>query len=285
MAWKCLPFLGMLLFASCSSQVPQSAIPGPPPVAAGLPAVPSLGPNNAGPEFKRFIAVRHELLVETAESELPKAWQSIQDFCGTVPCEITASSICQKSHDSPPSATLSLRIAPEQITPLMKRLEAVGSILEHKTESADETAAVIDVEAKIKNLTGLRDRLRKMLGSPNAGLRDILEVDRELSTVQSELDGLQTTRKALANETEKVSVAISFCVRKSVAETGAFAPVAAAWCSLGHVFAESIASAVVFAVAAIPWLVLFIPALWLCVKALERCEEKSNHSPSSFSNP
>ena len=159
----------------------------------------------------------------------------------------------------------------------MKRLEAVGSIVEHKTVSADETAAVIDVEAKIKNLTGLRDRLRKMLDSTtNAGFKDIVEVDRELTKAKSELDSLQTTRKALANETEKVSVAITFSARESLAR-----PESLRRCrppgTAGPSPCRKCRVAIVFAVWAIPWLVLFIPALWLSVKAFGKMRgEKSN---------
>ena len=109
-------------------------------------------PGNAGAEVRRFIAVRHELLVEAAERELPKAWESVEEFCRATRCDIVASSIRQKTSDSPPSATLSLRIVPDQVIPLMERIEAVGKIVEHKTESVDETAAVIDAEAKLKNL-------------------------------------------------------------------------------------------------------------------------------------
>jgi len=267
--WPLLVLAYMPLFASCTSQAP-SAMPG----ASFAAAAPAPKPGDAGPEFRRFIAVRHELLVETAEDELPEAWESIGDFCRTIPCDIVASSIRQKTYDSPPSATLSLRIVPEQIKQLMEQIEAVGIILEHKTENTDETAAVIDVEAKIKNLTELRDRLRKMLGSADAGVKDIVEVERELSRAQSELDSLQTTRKALANQTEKVAVSISFSARKSLTGTGTFAPIVTAWYSMGDVLAGSVATAMVFVVAAIPWLLLFIPTLWLCIKALRKLRGK-----------
>jgi hypothetical protein len=254
--------IGVLLLSGCASQVPNASPPG------SAPAAPNAAepPGNAGAEVRRFIAVRHELLVEAAESQLPKAWESVEDFCRVTHCDIVASSIHQKTSDSPPSATLSLRIVPDQINHLMERIEAVGKIVEHKTESVDETAAVIDVEAKVKNLTELRDRLRKMLGTANASVKDIVEVEQELSKTQSELDSLQAKRKALANETQKVSVSISFCASKSIAETGTFAPVVTAWYSLGHIFADSVAAAIVFVVAAIPWLVLLTPSFWLLIK-------------------
>ena len=117
-----------------------------------------------------------------------------------------------------------------------------------------------------------------MLGTANAGVKDIVEVEQGLSKTQSELDSLQATRKVLANETEKVSVNISFCASKSMAETGTFAPVVTAWYSLGHVFAESVAAAVVFVVGAIPWLVLLPPGLWLLLKAWRMCAGKRETS-------
>jgi hypothetical protein len=252
----------VFLLSGCTSQVPNASSRG---SALPSPDAPE-PPGNAGAEARRFTAMHHELLVEAAESELPKAWKSIEDFCRANRCDIVASSIRQKTSDSPPSATLSLRIVPDQVNRLMERIEAVGKIVERKTESLDKTAAVIDVEAKLKNLTELRDRLRKMLGTANASVKEIVEVEQELCKTQSELDALQATRKALANETEKVSVNISFCASKSIAETGTFAPVVTAWYSLGRVFADNVAAAVVFAVGAIPWLVLLIPGFWLLIR-------------------
>ncbi len=260
----------VLLLSGCSSQVPSASPPGSASPAADAPKPPGI----AESDVPRFIAVRHELVVEAAEDELPKAWESVEDFCRATHCDIVASSIRQKTSDSPPSATLSLRMVPNQINHLMERIEAVGKIVEHKTERVDETAAVIDVEAKLKNLTELRDRLRKMLGTANANVKDIVEVERELSQTQSELDSLQTTRKALANETEKVAVNISFCASQSIAETGTFAPIVTAWYSLGHVLAESVAAAIVFVVAAIPWLVLLVPSLWLLLKVWRKLRGK-----------
>lgn len=168
------------------------------------------------------------------------------------------------------SSTLSLRVAPEDAKQLFEQLGKVAKILEHRTESEDRTSTVIEVEAKIRNLTGLRDRLRQMLASPNGSLKDVVEVERELSKTQSELDSFQMRRKVLADETEKVFVDISFRSRKSVAETGAFAPIATAWQEAGHVLAASMAFAITFAVAVVPWLVLFIPTPWLLIKGIQR---------------
>ncbi len=269
-------FVCLLLMVSCAKAErerygePSDSMP-----THSAPA-PAASPEGTNPsvESQRFIAMRHSVLLEAAETELPKAWESVGDFCRSIRCEILSSSIRQKTYDSPPTAALSLRIAPEDVKLLFEQIGKVGKILEHRTESEDKTSTVIDVEAKLRNLTELRDRLRQMLASPKGSLKDIVEVERELSRAQSELDSLQMRRKALANETEKVSVDVSFRSRKSVAETGAFAPISTAWREAGHVLAESIAFAITFVVAIVPWLVLFIPTLWILAKGFKKLRGK-----------
>ena len=149
--WPLLVLICMLLFASCR-ETSYSAMPG----ASFAAAAPAPKPDNAGPEFRRFIAVRHELLVETAEDELPEAWASIGDFCRDDPLRHRG---FQHSPEDVRFAALCHVVVADrsrQVKQLMEQIEAVGIILEHKTESTDETAAVIDVEAKLKNLTELR---------------------------------------------------------------------------------------------------------------------------------
>ena len=87
--------------------------------------------------------------------------------------------------------------------------------------------------------------------------------------------------KALANQTEKVSVSISFSARKSLTGTGTFAPIVTAWYSIGDVSAGSIAAAMVFVVAAIPWLLLLTPTLWLWSRRLEVAWETLVHRPAN----
>jgi len=76
----------------------------------------------------------------------------------------------------------------------------------HATESEDKTTAVLDTEARIKNLTGFRDSLRMMMAKSSASVKDLVEIQEQLTEVQSQLDSETAQRKILANETEKVAV-------------------------------------------------------------------------------
>jgi len=226
---------------------------------------------------KRYIAMRHHLLVETSEAELPKAWESVNEFCRSIGCDIVESSISKKNQNTPPSGSLVVRVVPKNLKSLLDHIGKVSNIVTHMTESEDKTATVIDVEAKIKNLTELRNRLRNMLATRTGTLKDVVEVERELSRAQSELDSLVARRKALANETDKIAVTIEFRSKQSIAETGAFAPVVSAWHEIGHVFASSIAIIITFTVAIVPWLILIVLGFWIVFRLLRRVFRKRAH--------
>ena len=68
-------------------------------------------------------------------------------------------------------------------------------MIQHGRDIEDKTNQVVDTDARIKNLTSLRDRLRSMLDDKTAKFKDIIEVERELANTQSELDGLNSMRK------------------------------------------------------------------------------------------
>ena len=109
----------------------------------------------------RFTAVRHKLEIVSNEGDLPKAWESVINFCGSIQCEIIASSITARTPESSPSGSIALRVAPQDFPRLIAQAEKQGNIVQHTTETEDKTSAVVDTEAKIKNLNTYRDSLRR----------------------------------------------------------------------------------------------------------------------------
>jgi hypothetical protein len=108
------------------------------------------------------------------------------------------------------------------------------------------------------------------LAKSPASVKDLVELERELSDVQTQLDSISTRRKVLANETEKVAVQIDFRAKPSITNTGAFAPIANAFRESGSVLSESLGTLITFIFAIIPWLVLIIPAIWIIAKLLRK---------------
>jgi Domain of unknown function (DUF4349) len=105
------------------------------------------------------------------------------------------SSVTARTRESLPSAAVTVRVAPEDTQKLMGQVEKQGSIVQHTTESEDKTSAVVDTDAKIKNLTGFRDHLRTMFTKPSATVKDSVEIQQQLTEVQSQLDSQTAQRK------------------------------------------------------------------------------------------
>ena len=162
---------------------------------------------------------------------------------------------------------------PRNVAIFLSGLAKNGEVMQHSRDSEDKTNQVVDADARISNLTNLRDRLRLMLSDKTAKFKDIIEVERELANTQSELDSMTSTRKILALETDLVAVTIDFTAVQGITEQGFFAPVLRAFQSAGQVFMESIATVITFVMAAIPWLLIGIPIVWL----VRRYWVKLNH--------
>jgi hypothetical protein len=227
---------------------------------------------------QRFIAERDKLEIIATESELEKSWESTIIFCATIQCEVISSSITTPTGNSVPAGDVSLRVAPEDLKKLWALLDKLGKITQHTTEREDKTIVVVDTEAKIKNLTSFRDSLRAMLAKPSATVRDLVEVQKQLTDTQSELDAETTQRKILANETEKVAVEISFRIEGPSGSVGGFALIWNALRESGSVLGDSTASLITTIVAVIPWLMLILPAFWLLAKVWGRLKLRRNRT-------
>ena len=167
---------------------------------------------------------------------------------------------------NPPSASLSARIPPRNVSIFLSGLAKNGEVLQHSRESENKTVQVVDADARIKNLTDLRGRLRLLLNDKTAKLKDIVDVERELANTQSELDSMASVRKMLALETDLVAVNIDFTAAQGITEQGFVAPVSRALQDAGRVLMESFGQVITFIMGAIPWLLISFPIIWLMRK-------------------
>jgi hypothetical protein len=225
---------------------------------------------------QRYIAERHKLEIIAPESDLQKSWESTVAYCGTLQCEVVSSSITTRAGDSMPSGIISLRVAPDDLKRLLASVEKLGKIVQHTTEREDKTIVVVDTEAKIKNLTSFRDNLRAMLSKPAATVKDLVEIQKQLTDTQSELDSETAQRKILSNETEKIAVEVTFRVERPSGNARGFAQIWNALGESGSILADSTASLITTIVAIIPWLILIVPAVWLLAKVWKSLKLRRN---------
>lgn len=223
-------------------------------------------PNNNSNSVKKYIALRHHLQIETPAKQMQATFDAAIKHCEMLNCEILSANYNKETPYNPPSASLSARVPPRNVAIFLDGLAKSGEVLQHGRDSEDKTNQVVDTDARIKNLTELRDRLRLMLTDKSAKFKDIIEVERELANTQSQLDSMLSMRKILSQETDLVAVNINFSAAQGITEQGFFAPVARAFKNAGSVMMESFGAVITFVMGAIPWLLIGIPVLWLIRK-------------------
>lgn len=280
-----LVFILQLLLASCGQQSSSSASDASPDMASRAAAPAPMGkvamdmqggaeqnlteisePTNSANVVRKYIALRHHLQIETPSEQMQASFDSAVKHCQALNCELLSANYNKETPYNPPSASLSARVPPRNVAIFLDGLAKNGEVLQHGRDSEDKTNQVVDTDARIKNLTELRDRLRLMLTDKSAKFKDIIEVERELANTQSQLDSLLGMRKILSQETDLVAVNINFSAAQGITEQGFFAPVARALKNAGRVMMESFGSVITFVMSTIPWLLIGIPVLWLIRK-------------------
>lgn len=222
----------------------------------------------------RFVAVRHKLEILESSVGLANSIEAVATFCGTIQCEVLSSTVTNETAALSPSGNITARVAPQDFNKFLDFVGKQGKIGQHSTESEDKTAAVVDVEARLKNQTDFRDSLRRMLTKPGVSVADLLQIQEKLAQVLAELDSEATQRKILADETEKVYVEIAFRSEQRAVSGGAFASVGEALRDSTSVLGDSLAALITAVAAIIPWLIVIVPGLWFLMKATRRFRER-----------
>lgn len=173
-----------------------------------------------------------------------------------------------------------MRVAPDDLQNLVNQVQRVGKIARHTSERQDETTSVVNTDAKIKNLTAFRDNLRAMLAKPNLTVDNLVEINKQLTDTQADLDSETAQRKILENETEKIAVDISFQVQPNGPSTGIFADIWSALADAGATLLDSVATLVTVVIFLVPWILLLFVVVWLAAKIRRRSRGRRTPTPS-----
>ena len=90
---------------------------------------------------------------------------------------------------------ITIRVPAEKLETLSANLEKLGVKKSENYSTSDITAQYQDTANRIKNLEVRRERLRELMGRETEDVKDILEVDRELTRVQTDIDNYTSTQR------------------------------------------------------------------------------------------
>lgn len=151
-------------------------------------------------------------------------------------------------------AELTVRVPAEKLTTTISSLASIGTVENTTISSADVSAQVTDVAARVEALKVSVTRLETLMAQATT-TAELLEAESTLTQRQSDLESLQAVRDQLADQVAMSTLTISLTTTPAspvLAPSGFWGGLSAGWDAL-----TTTLNAVVVAIgAALPWLAL-----------------------------
>ena len=168
---------------------------------AGIAGRPDIESAQAGPRIVRTAMLR---IVSTDFSGVRAAIDRILQSSGGFVGSITAF--------DRPGATRSirgeLRIPSVRFDAALGALRGLGRVTEDSQNAEDVTSTVVDLDVRISNARATEKRLSDVLQNRTGRLSDVLEVEREIMRVRTEIEQMESQHKQLDSRIEYATLTI-----------------------------------------------------------------------------
>lgn len=95
------------------------------------------------------------------------------------------------------SAQLVVRLPPASLDGLITKLEELGVITEKQISAEDVGKKLFDQEIALANRTATLARLRQLIETPNLKMTEVLEIEREMARLRSEIESIKGENRYL----------------------------------------------------------------------------------------
>lgn len=223
----------------------------------------------AGPAPILYLAYTYAVGIELPGERLPAVMDAHVQAC-----EAAGPRLCQligSNRSGDPEAYLegyvSLRAEPQWLSNFMAGLEtqadeAGGRIQSQSRNSEDLTRQIVDTQARLDALTTLRGRLQQLLRSRPGRLSDLLEVERELARVQTEIDSIQSSLAVMRTRVAMSELTLSYRSAPRPVGSDTFEPLRQAFAGFLGVVVSGFAVILYIIAGLIPLLAVVIPITW-----------------------
>lgn len=108
---------------------------------------------------------------------------------------------------------LTARVPAEKFRDAMERIGEHGDVLDRSWEAQDVTDQVRDLDIRLRNAEGLRDRLEALLDEVET-VEEALEIERELERITLEIERIRGQRQSFEDRISYSTIQISFRSRR-----------------------------------------------------------------------
>jgi hypothetical protein len=244
--------------------------PAPPPPAP--PSGPDAAPQSDNQaDAEAMLAYRYGASIELPARNVRPVMTAHEEACraaGPATCQILSANVSESGPDYV-YGSLSLRAEPAWLATFRGGLEgdaegAEGRVIGATVYAEDLTRYIVDTDARLRAQRVLRERLERLLETEQGDdVGDLLAVERELARVQGEIDSATSQLEVMRNRVEMSILDLNYQSQAVPLSRNAFTPLSRALDDFFLVLSESGGALVRFVAAALPWMLLVAPILWL----------------------
>lgn len=108
------------------------------------------------------------------------------------------------------SGDIVFKIQPKDMGLILSDIKKLGEVESQHVSAEDVTEQYVDLQARLKNLLLVRDRLTKILNERARDVKDILSIERELSRLGGDIESLEGRIKYLDRQVDLSTVTVYF---------------------------------------------------------------------------
>jgi hypothetical protein len=105
-------------------------------------------------------------------------------------------------------AQITIRIPRGKFDDVLKSIEKLGDVVHRSITAQDVTDEYVDLEIRLKNARAIRDRLAALLDK--AGVKEAIEIQKELGRVTEEIERMEGRLKLLKDKIAFSTITVSF---------------------------------------------------------------------------
>lgn len=165
-----------------------------------------------------------------------------------------------------------LRVPAERVETAVAELGELGELRAETLSSQDVTRQYLDTETRLRVLRETDARLRRILADRTGDLADVLQVERELSRVVTDIERLEGQQRFWDEQVDLATIHVTLLAPSPVVEAGWFDPVREAFGASLGVLARSAALLITALAAALPFAAVVL-AGWLVWRVARRPDE------------
>jgi len=183
----------------------------------------------------------------------------------------------QRSSSGSRTGQVTLRIPSMAFKVAGSKIRSIGKVLSERTNVEDVTKAYMDLETRLQVKREALNRLREILKAKAGSLKDILEVEKEISRITEEMESAEGQRRYYDHQIQLSTIVVDMAEPEPISMTRP-----SSWWALSEALRDSaamVAGSCAFLLRLIlvllPWSGIGLLALWLYRRKRKRAVHPS----------